>query len=245
MRQKGKTMLTRKISKQAKLMLLFVILPLYLYCGTLIASAMIKFVVVSFSLVIDENTLNVYLNLGLDCFFVVIGFLVLKDSLIEQWKDFLKNLKDNLIWACLTGTALIYAAGLIGSLISLIFGMNVDSQNQQMVETLVMGHPLLMIVTSVVFAPMFEEILFRGMIFSWLYEVNPYFGHLVSAFLFGFVHVMNALMSGQTSEWLQIFSYMFMGGALSYLYEKRNNLFVPITTHMLNNLISILLIFFQ
>ena len=66
---------------------------------------------------------------------------------------------------------------------------------------------------------------------------------MISAFVFGFMHVMTAILSGNISEWVQIFSYFFMGMALSFLYEKRNNIFVPVLTHSMNNLISMLLIF--
>lgn len=238
-------MFTRRISKQTKLMMLFVIVPLYLYCGSLIASAIIKFILLNFSILIDENTITTYLNFGLDLGFVLIGFAIMKDDLIEQWKDFFKELKDNLVYGCLIGTALIYGAGFVGGIISLIFGMPSQSQNQQLVETLAMAHPLMMIATSVILAPVFEEIFFRGMIFTWAYELHPKFAHVLSAFLFGFVHVMNAVLSGNAVEMLQIFAYVFMGGALSYLYEKRNNIFVPILSHSLNNFISLILMFFH
>ncbi len=36
-------MFTRKLSKQAKLMMLFVFVPLYFFCGSIIATALIKF----------------------------------------------------------------------------------------------------------------------------------------------------------------------------------------------------------
>ena len=65
-----------------------------------------------------------------------------------------------------------------------------------------------------------------------------------SAFVFGFVHVMISVLSGNISEWIQIFSYFFMGAALSYLYEKRNNIYVPILSHAMNNFIAMLLMIF-
>ena len=52
---------------------------------------------------------------------------------------------------------------------------------------------------------------------------------------------MMAILSGNISEWVQIFSYFFMGFVLSYLYEKKNNIYVPILAHMSNNFISVIL----
>ena len=86
--------------------------------------------------------------------------------------------------------------------------------------------------------------LFRSTLFGWLYEVHPIVAHFGSAFLFGFVHVMDAILSGNYQEWTQIFAYFLMGGVLSFIYEKRNNIYVPILSHMMNNLISILLVLF-
>ena len=96
-----------------------------------------------------------------------------------------------------------------------------------------------MVLASVVFAPIFEELLFRGAIFSWLYEVHPLLAHILSGFIFGFVHVMNAVFSGNVGEIIQVFGYFFMGIGLSYLYEKTNNIYVPIITHALNNMIAV------
>ena len=84
--------------------------------------------------------------------------------------------------------------------------------------------------------------LFRGIVFGWIYEWNPKMAHLISAFIFGFIHIMSAVFAGNLLEWVQIFSYGLMGFALSYLYEKQNNIYVPILSHMMNNIISMCLV---
>lgn len=237
-------MFTRKVSKQAKLMMLLVFVPLYFYCGSIIASALIKFFIIQFSLTLSETTAIAYLNLIVDFVFAIVTILIFKDSLIEQFKDFLKNIKENLLYGCVIGFAMLFGAGIIGGIISLILGANTDSQNQMLIENLAHAHPLIMITTSVVLAPIVEELFFRGTVFGWLYEINPIVAHVLSAFMFGFVHIMDAVLSGNFQEWIQIFSYFFMGGVLSFLYEKKNNIYVPILSHMMNNFVSMLFIFF-
>lgn len=238
-------MFTRKISNQTKLMMLLVFIPFYFFCGSIIASAIIKFCIIQFSLVLDETTVVAYLNLLLDLVFALIILLIFKDSLIEQWKDFFKEKKENILYGFVIGFVMLFVASIVGGLLSMAFGAQTDSQNQAVIENLAQAHPVIIVITSVILAPIVEELLFRGTIFGWLYELHPTIAHLGSAFLFGFVHIMDAVLSGNYQEWFQIFAYFLMGAVLSFLYEKRNNIYVPILSHMMNNLISILLVLFN
>jgi Predicted metal-dependent membrane protease len=233
---------TRKVPSQVKWMLVLVIFPLYFYCSSIIGSAMIKFLIITFSLQLDYTTVNCYLNFIVDLSMLIIVGLTMKKMIIDQWNDFKKDIKENLLYGCVVGTLLIYGVNIVGGMITLMLGGNASSENQQLVVSITMAHPAIMVFTTVVLAPLLEEFIFRGMVFGWLYEWNPKIAHFVSAFIFGFIHVMSAVLSGNLSEWIQIFSYFFMGGILSYLYEKKNNIFVPILTHSMNNLISMLMI---
>lgn len=235
-------MFTRKISTQAKWLLVLVIAPLYFFSGSLIGTAVLMLAVNKFSLSADNLLLTTILNLGLQLVFVSIGVLTLKDTLIPQWKDFIKNVKGHLKYAFLIGPALLFGANIIGSLITMAFVSNDTSMNQAMIETMAHSYPVMVLITTVILAPIFEELMFRGMIFGWLYEVNSYFAHIASGFIFGFIHIMNALATGSFSEWFMIFAYMFMGMILSYLYEKRNNIYVPILAHSTINLISMIMV---
>ncbi|WP_270639766.1 CPBP family intramembrane glutamic endopeptidase [Longibaculum muris] len=232
---------SRKISLQIKWMFLLIIVPLYFYCSSVIGTAILKFLVIQFSFQWDYITLNTYLNFLVDSVMLILVGWIMKDTMIEQWKDFKKNLKDNVIYGALIGTALIYVVGILGGMITLMLGGSSNSENQQMIETIMNVHPLLMAITTIFFAPILEEMIFRGIVFGWLYELSPKLAHFISAFIFGFIHVMMAILSGNISEWVQIFSYFFMGFVLSYLYEKKNNIYVPILAHMSNNFISVML----
>lgn len=235
---------TRRISKQTKIMFVLIILPLYIYCGSLILSALLKFVLMHFPIQLDYLTANAYLNFVMDLAMLVIVFFILKDMIVEQWKDYFKNIKSHLLYGCLIGPLAIYGLGMIGGLITVALGETSVSQNQNMINMMTQSKPILMIITTVVLAPILEEFVFRGIVFGWLYEYNRVLAHLLTAFVFAFVHIMMAIFAGNMAEWLQVFSYFFMALPLSYLYEKSDNIFVPITTHVINNLISILLILF-
>ena len=57
---------SRRVPTQVKWMFILVILPLYMYCGSLILSALFKFIILQFHIQFDYNQLNAYLNLIFD-----------------------------------------------------------------------------------------------------------------------------------------------------------------------------------
>ena len=235
-------MFSRKLTLQMKLMILFVVIPFYFFCGSLIVSAMLKFVVIEFGVIMDENMATALLNVMLDSVLVVISVLIFKDTLKQQLKDFINDLNKNLIYAFIKGPIIVYLCSLVGGLLSVALEGGTASENQVLLEGLISNHLILMFAASVILAPIFEELLFRGAIFGWLYEVHPLVAHVLSGFIFGFVHVMNAVFSGNVGEIIQVFGYFFMGMGLSFLYEKTDNIYVPIITHAINNLIAVLLV---
>ena len=235
-------MFNRKLTLQMKLMVLLVVLPFYFFCGSIIVSALLKFIAVELGVVLHENTATALLNVMLDGILVVISLFIFKDSLKEQFKDFNLHFKDNLIYAFIKGPLIVYGCSFIGGILSYAFQGNVTSENQALLEVLISEHFVLMVFASVVLAPIFEELLFRGTVFAWFYEYNSVLAHILSGFIFGFVHVMNAVLSGNVGELVQVFSYFFMGVGLSFLYEKTNNIYVPMITHALNNLIAVLMV---
>lgn len=235
---------TRKINRETKWLVILTVIPLYMFGGSLIGNALLKYMIIHFSLNLDLNTMNAYLNFFVDLGMFLFAAYIFKESLKEQFIDFKNNLKDNLLYGCIIGLACLYLVGIIGGIITMVLGGADQSENQNLINSIAVVHPIIMFFTTVILAPMLEEIVFRGMIFGWLYELNPKIAHLFSAFLFGFVHIMISVINGNMAEWVQIFSYFFMGFVLSWLYEKKNNIFVPMLTHSMNNLISMIAILF-
>lgn len=235
-------MFNRKLTLQMKLMVLLVVIPFYFFCGSIIVSALLKFAVNEFGIVLSENAATALLNVLLDGILVVISILIFKNSLKVQFKDFYNRFENNFVYAFFKGPLIVYGCSFVGGIFSYLFKGNITSENQALLEVLISDHFVLMLVASVVLAPIFEELLFRGTIFAWVYEYHPKVAHILSGFIFGFVHVMNAVLGGNIGEMTQIFSYLFMGIGLSYLYEKTNNIYVPMITHALNNLIAVIMV---
>jgi len=87
-----------------------------------------------------------------------------------------------------------------------------------------------MLIGSVIFGPIFEEILYRGLMYNKLKEIsNAFIGVLISLILFAFLHIPKYGFG------INMFFLFLAGILLSYCYEKTNNIYVPIFVHSINN----------
>lgn len=107
----------------------------------------------------------------------------------------------------------------------------------QMMEGLIRGgHPALVIVVLAIFAPVFEELFFRGFLYNELVrKYSPAVAIAVPAVFFALVHLQYG--------WVEISLVAFIALVLGYLRYKYDNLNIVIGVHFLNNLASYL--FFQ
>ncbi|UTC92425.1 CPBP family intramembrane glutamic endopeptidase [Treponema denticola] len=87
-----------------------------------------------------------------------------------------------------------------------------------------------MFIATVIISPIFEEILYRGLMYNKLKEIsNAFIGVLISSILFAFLHIPKYGFGINT------FFLFLVGILLAYCYEKTNNIYVPILVHSINN----------
>lgn len=96
--------------------------------------------------------------------------------------------------------------------------------------------PVIMIITAVIMAPVFEEIVFRGIIQKGLINagVQPWKAILFASVVFGLVHA---------NPW-QFVGAALLGCVLGLVYYKTKSLLLPILLHAFNNLCSSVLVFY-
>ena len=95
---------------------------------------------------------------------------------------------------------------------------------------------LISMLCVVVVAPIFEEVLFRGKIFSVLFAtLSPLLSALASALLFGGMH-------GNVAVALEAF---LVGIVLSYIYILKGSIFAPILLHIMNNIVAYVMMIFK
>lgn len=94
--------------------------------------------------------------------------------------------------------------------------------------------PVVMVITAVIMAPIFEEIIFRGIIQKGLMNrgVEPWKAILFASLLFGIIH---------GNPW-QFVGAALLGGVLGLVYYKTKSLLLPMLLHGFNNLCSTILI---
>ena len=145
------------------------------------------------------------------------------------------------------GLALWTVAGLaIGAIavasafaLSLMFGAELP-ESQAALELFAdlsnVGSQVAVAIAVTVFAPLFEEILFRGFLYRNLRDmIQPVPAMLVTGVLFGIVHLDPAFM----------FQLSALGAVLCFAYERSGSLLVPIAIHAVWNgaqLVSMLIV---
>ena len=116
---------------------------------------------------------------------------------------------------------------------------NDPSVNQQMVEELTHNQPLFSFFMVVVFAPLTEELTFRGMLARYVFPQQNNVKQtalflLVSSIIFALVHFPGTP--------LQFLVYASLGFSLGLAYISKGGLAYSIALHALNNLIGFLMI---
>ncbi len=116
------------------------------------------------------------------------------------------------------------------------------SNNQQEIMHSFMAAPILTTVITIVFAPIVEEIIFRGCLYAKLREFFNYKTCLViSSLAFGFLHVYQSLLNGDFLDCAFILTYAVMGMHFGILYEKHDSLLSCIILHCMNNTLATIL----
>lgn len=150
----------------------------------------------------------------------------LKRDFIEYKNNFSNYFTYSLkIW----GLSLLTLVG-VNLIISFLTGMT-NASNQQALNEAIKNYPLLISFLTVIYAPIAEELMFRGVFKEFIKKKMPFI--IISGIVFGLMHVIDDFTSYK--ELLYIFVYGTMGCYLAFLYYKTNNIFSNITFHFLQN----------
>lgn len=105
--------------------------------------------------------------------------------------------------------------------------------NQQAVNAAQMKNPVLNIFFAGFLAPIFEELIFRGIFMNYFFNkdnrLNNFLAVLVSGAIFGFAHELSF-----DTTWIM---YSILGCCLSFAYMHFRDIRYSIALHMMNNLI--------
>lgn len=140
----------------------------------------------------------------------------------------------------LAGAFMLYGSAILSTLIDTISGQS-DPLNQALLLEQFELNRVSIMVQAMVFAPVVEEIVLRGVLYRHFKKAGRYLiPLLVSTLLFATMHSLAAIILGQWSDLWYIPVYAFMSLVLTFTYEKTQNLYSSIFLHFINNAISIL-----
>ena len=175
-------------------------------------------------------TINDYVILSLIkyIFFMILLIIIYRKYLKEKWYDFKINFKKYVKisfkdW--FTGFLIMIFSNLI---ISKFFtGLG---ENEQNVQELISFTPTIAFFITTFLAPFNEEMIFRKTLQDSI--KNKYIFMIVSALIFGLVHVIG---SSNPYEYLLIISYGAVGFMFAHTINKTDNIFCTIMVHMFHN----------
>ena len=184
---------------------------------------------------INYFTLNymtkIYITCITNALYMIFLIFMYKKELKEDIQDFKKNYKSYLlkyIGLYILGVFLMMISNIV---IGHFIGTSV-SNNEIELRKLINDYPIYMFLSTCIFAPFIEEMIFRKTVKKIL--INKYAFIIISGLIFGALHITDFT---DYKQLLLGISYIIMGIDFAYIYHKTNNIFTTMTFHFMHNLI--------
>lgn len=216
-----------KIKEIIKFILIFL---LYLLYSDIIIIILTKLGV---NIKVLPNNLKIAIMFLINLSLMIMLFIFYSKSIKENLKDLKLNfksyIKDNFKY---------YVIGLLIMIISNIiisFFIEGNSTNETLIREYINIMPIYMIFSSCIYAPFTEEMVFRKSLRNCFNNKVLYI--LLSGLIFGSMHLLSA---SNLIELVFLIPYSSLGCVFAYMYYKTNNIFVPMTFHMVHNTIIVI-----
>lgn len=116
------------------------------------------------------------------------------------------------------------------------------SNNQQIIENNSLISPFYTFFYTCIIAPVLEETIFRGGIYTFVKDkLGKNAALVISSLFFGFIHVSSSLFGGNFNDLVYLILYAGIGAILGYAYERSQTIVVSVGIHAGNNLFSFIL----
>ena len=190
-----------------------------------------------------SQKMKILYSLACDIGYLIIIFMIYGKRNINSLKDYCKNFKKYF-----KISIIYYAIGLMimyisNNIISIYFTEAI-ANNDVAVKTLLSKYPLYMIFSTLIYAPIVEETIFRRSIKDIVLAfgdnlITKYVYIIISGVLFAAMHIIG--MVNSNLDYLYIIPYLSLGIAFAAIYYKTDNLFTTITLHALHNSLAVLI----
>lgn len=184
----------------------------------------VSFIMAVFSILTKNQTVAYFFTYFTSS---LIFLFIYKDKL----KNDLKNIRNDLNTKNIIIIVLFLVLSFISNII-LVNMLNQEASNQEIAVSMLTSFPLLGILAICLFGPFVEEIIYR------LPYKKNWLSIIISTIVFTFVHISNFSLI----QILFFIPYLFLSISFSFAYFKNENIILSTTTHILNNLISVVLL---
>ncbi len=146
--------------------------------------------------------------------------------------------------ACLKGLVLYWVATILISMLVFHLDPHFSNVNDDQISLLTQQNDTLMLIGTVILAPVVEETLYRGVVFGQLYKKNRTIAYIVSVMVFACVHIIGYIGMCEPVRLLLCFlQYLPAGIVLAWTYVNADTIWAPVLIHMVVNLIGMLAIY--
>ena len=112
--------------------------------------------------------------------------------------------------------------------------------NDASIAAMSTGNYFLMLIGTVILVPLYEECVFRGLVFRSLYGRSRWVAYLVSMLAFACIHILGYIGKYSALELLMaVLQYLPAGLCLAWSYAKSDTVFAPILVHAAINYVTI------
>jgi len=183
----------------------------------------------------DRAMLMVLGNFFSYLFLAICALAIVGDDLIADFKKIPPWFKY--VRGIVGGWGMLFLFNVLSSaLVVFLTHSSEASKNQQAINSIMDVHPWIMASTTVLLAPLVEELVFRKTLMGSMKKFPAGLSIIISSMLFGLIHVVSG------GDFIFIIPYMAMGIPLGWSYHKNQNIWFPIGIHMMQNLFSTLVL---
>lgn len=165
--------------------------------------------------------------------------VIFRDFLLQSLRDALKVPFPTAWYAVLGYLGNQTLSSLVVTFFLLIYPQFANINDGNIAGMLSENLPL-MFIGTVLLAPVYEELLYRGLIFRGLYDRSPVLAHVVSILAFSSLHIVGYIGAYEPVHLLLCFlQYIPAAYCLNFAYRYGGSIVSPILMHILTNLVAV------
>ena len=212
----------------------WIFLPLYIFVLPVALTIVLMFLGVN----ILRSEVQLYLSLILEVFSFVALAILFHRYLGKAFRQ-ARNFPARFFIAVAVGVAIYFFGTTLMEYLTTLIEPGLENINDNTIGVLADVSPVLMLVYTILLAPLVEELMFRGVIFTCLRPHSRFWAYAVSMVAFSLIHVMGYV--GQyplLTLGLCFLQYLPASFALAWALEFSGSIWAGICTHMLANTIA-------